>query len=152
MLCYNELKLDIRDKSALDDGGIFRKCDCIQGCSETSYGDEVSSAELDNESVRRSLGDVAMSDDYIVGNIAKVNVFFKSPTVTQHERGELFGVVDFVSNVGGLMGLFLGISAISLTEAMYFLGKAVFIWVITGRKEEEKMGRRGRKTWIEPFE
>ncbi len=57
-------------------------------------------------------------------------MFFKAPTVTQHERGELFGAVDFVSNVGGLMGLFLGFSAISLMEVVYYLGKVMFAWAI----------------------
>ncbi len=63
-----------------------------------------------------------------------MNVFFKSPTVTQHERGELFGTVDFVSNIGGLMGLFLGVSAISLMEIVYYGFRALFhAAVVSGR-------------------
>ncbi len=74
-------------------------------------------------------------------------MFFKAPTVTQHERGELFGTVDFVSNVGGLMGLFLGFSAISLMEMLYYLGKCIFVWAIFdshGRDHEEVP----RTSWV----
>ncbi len=87
-------------------------------------------------------------------------MYFKAPTVTLHERGELFGTVDFVSNVGGLMGLFLGLSAISLMEVVYYLGKVMFAWAIFDNgnkygKEENPSGvaniAGGTRTTVAPF-
>ena len=43
----------------------------LQGCSEIGYSDEVSSADLETDAVRRSLGD-DYEDEYIVENMAKV--------------------------------------------------------------------------------
>lgn len=37
------------------------------------------------------------------------------------ERNELYGYVDFFSNTGGLLGLFIGVSVTSLIEILYFL-------------------------------
>jgi Amiloride-sensitive sodium channel len=36
------------------------------------------------------------------------------------QRSELYGKTDFLANCGGLMGLFLGVSVISLLEIVYF--------------------------------
>ncbi|KAI8424535.1 hypothetical protein MSG28_002992 [Choristoneura fumiferana] len=35
-------------------------------------------------------------------------------------RSELFGLTDFLANCGGLLGLFLGFSFLSLIEIFYF--------------------------------
>ncbi len=75
-------------------------------------------------------------------------MFFKAPTVTQHERGELFGAVDFVSNVGGLMGLFLGFSAISLMEVVYYFGKVMFAWVIFDHGSKTGIEGRTSTSWV----
>lgn len=37
------------------------------------------------------------------------------------ERHELYGYVDFFSNTGGLLGLFIGFSVTSAIEILYFL-------------------------------
>jgi hypothetical protein len=43
-----------------------------------------------------------------------------------NKRSERFGFIDFISNCGGLMGLFMGISLLSIAELFhYFL---YFLW------------------------
>ena len=42
-------------------------------------------------------------------NLAVVHVYFKSLHFMRQERAELFGIVDFFSNVGGLLGLCMGV-------------------------------------------
>lgn len=50
-----------------------------------------------------------------------VRIFFKENQFIASKRSELFGLTDFLANVGGLLGLFLGISAIAVAELAYFV-------------------------------
>lgn len=52
--------------------------------------------------------------------MALVRIFFKENQFLASKRSELFGLTDFLANVGGLLGLFLGISAIGVAELGYF--------------------------------
>lgn len=49
-----------------------------------------------------------------------VRIFFKENQFIASKRSELFGLTDFLANIGGLLGLFLGISAIGVAELVYF--------------------------------
>ena len=49
------------------------------------------------------------NDTYVSNNLAVVHVYFKSLHFMRQERAELFGIVDFFSNVGGLLGLCMGV-------------------------------------------
>lgn len=37
------------------------------------------------------------------------------------QRAELYGMIDFIANMGGLLGLFTGVSIISFIEIVYFV-------------------------------
>jgi len=37
------------------------------------------------------------------------------------QRSEIHGWADFIANVGGLLGLFLGVSILSIVEIIYFI-------------------------------
>lgn len=50
-----------------------------------------------------------------------MRIFFKENQFLAFKRSELFGLTDFLANVGGLLGLFLGISAICAAELVYFV-------------------------------
>lgn len=48
-------------------------------------------------------------------------VFFKEAQFITSRRSELYGQTDFLANCGGLLGLFMGFSILSLVEILYFL-------------------------------
>ncbi|CAD0197339.1 unnamed protein product [Chrysodeixis includens] len=54
-------------------------------------------------------------------NFSKLEMYFKKSRFVSMRRSELFGVTDFLANCGGLLGLFLGFSFLSLVEIFYFL-------------------------------
>ena len=43
----------------------------------------------------------------------------------RNERDELYGAVDIISNIGGLLGLCMGFSMLSAVELVYFAVKYV---------------------------
>lgn len=53
--------------------------------------------------------------------MSSLTLFFKSDHFITSERNELYGPLDFLANVGGLLGLFTGFSILSLMEIIYFL-------------------------------
>jgi acid-sensing ion channel, other len=47
-------------------------------------------------------------------------MFFKEDQLITYKRSELFGQTDFLANCGGLLGLFMGVSFMSILEIIYF--------------------------------
>lgn len=42
------------------------------------------------------------------------------------KRSELYGPTDFLANCGGLLGLFMGVSLLSIVEIVYYLTIRLF--------------------------
>lgn len=51
---------------------------------------------------------------------ARIIISFKENQFLASRRSELYGVIDFVANCGGLLGLFMGVSVLSIVEVLYF--------------------------------
>lgn len=50
-----------------------------------------------------------------------VTIFFKDDDFIFSKRNELYSFTDFIANFGGILGLFLGISILSIVEIIYFM-------------------------------
>ncbi|KAG4070422.1 hypothetical protein HA402_005654 [Bradysia odoriphaga] len=48
-------------------------------------------------------------------------IYFKENQFITSKRSELFGPTDFLASCGGLLGLFMGASFLSIVELLYFL-------------------------------
>ena len=51
---------------------------------------------------------------------------YNSNKVIASERKELFGLIDFIGNCGGILGLFTGFSFLSGFEIFYYLTMRLF--------------------------
>ncbi|XP_061379370.1 pickpocket protein 28-like isoform X2 [Danaus plexippus] len=73
------------------------------------------------------------TDNGTLGNalvsISRVSIFFKEDQFITSRRSELYGQTEFLANVGGLLGLFLGFSILSLAEILYFLTLRIWFFV-----------------------
>jgi hypothetical protein len=58
---------------------------------------------------------------YAKHNLAVVNIYIKDPVVTRIQRDQKIPVISFVANTGGLLGLCMGFSLVSLFEVIYYL-------------------------------
>ena len=54
-------------------------------------------------------------------DVAIVNFYFESSTCFEFVRQPRMTIIDFISNVGGLLGLCMGISFVSAVELIYWL-------------------------------
>ncbi|KAL9702249.1 hypothetical protein quinque_005767 [Culex quinquefasciatus] len=58
--------------------------------------------------------------------------FYKETEFLSMRRGELFGLTDFIANCGGILGLCLGISFVSLVELLYYCAALPLLLVKEG--------------------
>jgi hypothetical protein len=59
-------------------------------------------------------------------SVNAIYVVFKETKFMTLLRSERYGFIDFISNCGGLMGLFMGMSIVSIVEIFYYT--AVFLY------------------------
>jgi len=72
---------------------------------------------LQNSSAMRNLEEDIFQ--YAKKNLAVVNVYIKEPVVTKIMRDQKIPVIAFVANTGGLLGLCMGFSLVSVFEIIY---------------------------------
>lgn len=53
--------------------------------------------------------------------LTRVTIFFKEDQFITSKRSQLYGTIDFLSACGGLLGLFIGSSILSLIEIVYYV-------------------------------
>ena len=54
-------------------------------------------------------------------DIAMVTFFFETPTIFEYTREERMTLIQYISQIGGLLGLCLGFSFISGVEIIYWM-------------------------------
>lgn len=64
---------------------------------------------------------VKKNQKYFTENMAVVHIFFVDSQFTKSMKNELFGFTEFLSSTGGLLGLFMGFSFLSVMEILYFI-------------------------------
>uniref|UniRef100_A0A182WSG5 Pickpocket n=1 Tax=Anopheles quadriannulatus TaxID=34691 RepID=A0A182WSG5_ANOQN len=116
--CYEQIRSSIAFTA-----NTSISCSCLPGCFEISYVPDLTTAELQvgRFGIRETLLDNVKDEVYAKENLALVYIFVKDTYYRSFTKGELVGFTDFLSNVGGLLGLFLGFSIISLIEVIYFV-------------------------------
>ncbi|XP_018569461.1 pickpocket protein 28-like isoform X2 [Anoplophora glabripennis] len=95
-------------------------CDCLPSCTDLTYSLEISQS---NFVYRPHDTAFQLDEDY---EYSILNLYFKRNHIETKERNELYGFSDFISNFGGLLGLFTGFSMLSFIEIIYFL--SLRIW------------------------
>ena len=74
---------------------------------------ETDNDEFDDEKMSKFL------NEYARQNIAVLKIFLKDPYYTKIIRDRQITLTNFVGNTGGLVGLCLGLSFISIVEGVY---------------------------------
>lgn len=93
----------------------FKKCDCLPDCNEIVYTYMRVDSRLNSET----------SAEYVEVNgtvplEAFVSIYFGSDEYSGFKRYTTYGTVSILSDIGGFLGLFLGVSALSVIETVYF--------------------------------
>nr|XP_029720869.1 pickpocket protein 28-like [Aedes albopictus] len=112
-------------------------CNCLPSCTSVQYNTEISQASFE---WKRLLPVVKTFGDSLKGvQVSYLIVFFKDAQFIPVKRSELFGLTDFLANCGGLLGLFMGVSILSLVEIFYYcIIKPLVMWCKARKPEKEQ--------------
>lgn len=99
---------------------ITSKCNCLPGCTSINYDAEISQGGYDFHNYIISRND-NYSKTISKYQFAVLRIFFKETQFITSKRSELYGLTDFIANCGGLLGLFIGVSTLSIVEIFYYL-------------------------------
>ncbi|XP_026472958.1 pickpocket protein 28 isoform X2 [Ctenocephalides felis] len=120
-LLAREIAQELRSSSSLGSSPETGRteCDCLPACTSIQYEAELSQADFDW--ARLFMAFKANFSEMPNVTMARVSIFFKEAQFITSRRSELYGPVDFLANCGGLMGLFMGVSLLSIIEIFYFI-------------------------------
>ncbi|XP_055840717.1 pickpocket protein 28-like [Episyrphus balteatus] len=90
---------------------------CLPTCFDIKY-----KAEIEQQISGDSPYDYYRSERYTV-----LTIKFEEDVLNGLIRTELYSTTDFIANCGGLLGLFMGVSILSLVELVYFF--TVRLWL-----------------------
>ncbi|KAL1122049.1 hypothetical protein AAG570_003455 [Ranatra chinensis] len=94
-------------------------CDCLPACSSLQYDAAISQADYDWISVIKAYSENETEFEGV--ELARLAIFFKDKQFITSQRSELFGSSDFLASCGGVLGLFSGISLLSIVEVIYYV-------------------------------
>ncbi|KAM8712439.1 hypothetical protein ACLKA7_012884 [Drosophila subpalustris] len=114
----------IRRASRVENASRSSKCSkqCLPSCFDLSYMADALYLPLAKRDFRIENAIVAnINKSYLLDNIAVVNFYYRETAYYGSMKNVYIGFTEFLSNIGGVMGLFMGFSVISLAEMFYFL-------------------------------
>lgn len=108
----NSLMQQILNKTAIS-------YNCLPACRSISYDAEISMARLDRYNHQRAMaqGNAKLQRKR---RYTRVFISFKDEQFFSSRRAEVYTTIDFIANCGGILGLFMGISILSIVEIVYF--------------------------------
>ncbi|KAJ0174664.1 hypothetical protein K1T71_009772 [Dendrolimus kikuchii] len=117
----DQYKDDNETENLIKSREVSRHCKCLPACNSIEYEPEISQAYYDWKSLFKAWKMNFSDPEYQGMKIARVMIFFKEGQFITSKRSELYGETDFMANCGGLLGLFMGFSILSLVEIFYFI-------------------------------
>ncbi|XP_040164851.1 pickpocket protein 28-like [Anopheles arabiensis] len=97
---------------------LLQSCNCLPACIFLKYKTEISQSHFD----WRRLTDTIHICEKELNNseLSSLAVYYKEAQFISIKRNQLFGLNDFIANCGGILGLFMGVSLLSIVEMLYF--------------------------------
>ncbi|XP_031635398.1 pickpocket protein 28-like [Contarinia nasturtii] len=97
---------------------IVKKCNCLPDCTSITYDTEISQAQ--NLHSAEEIALKAALNESTNNYNSRVLISFKENDFISINRKEAYTLADFVASCGGLLGLFLGVSLLSIVEFIYY--------------------------------
>ena len=93
------------------------QCNCEAACSSSVYQSSVSYSYFPPEYLSDYLGAlVNVSPELFPTNLLAVNIYFETLNIKTQTTSSAYSFIALLSDIGGQLGLFLGVSVISIME------------------------------------
>uniref|UniRef100_A0AC35FMY2 Uncharacterized protein n=1 Tax=Panagrolaimus sp. PS1159 TaxID=55785 RepID=A0AC35FMY2_9BILA len=107
------------------------ECDRWVYHTYNSYGEGFSEGALDW--LRKKLPNASRA--HIKNNFVAINIFYRDMAYTQYEQMQSITFTEVISNIGGSMGISLGMSFFSIIEIIVYFWKAS--WILLSKKRRK---------------
>ncbi|KAL5012168.1 hypothetical protein ScPMuIL_010719 [Solemya velum] len=109
-----------KQRSALNSREYRKNCTCRNPCQETKYVTTASYSQFGSNFINDVLRqkDILPDEGYVRNNIIGVRIYYDSLLETETVQFPELTMEGILGNFGGLMGLFLGASLLSLSEIL----------------------------------
>lgn len=153
--CYKDAEKRLFGEDIGDGPNESRECNCLEGCTLIRFDFEIDRAKFDWKATLRSLNYSMEQFSGFEKNIelfqeifhfykknfnsyekyfsvlrmqpSNVEIFFKDHYVRALKRSETHTISNFLAMCGGLFGLFLGCSALSIVEFIYTVTRRLYL-------------------------
>ncbi|KAG5667655.1 hypothetical protein PVAND_015629 [Polypedilum vanderplanki] len=125
--CY----LEVIDNWPEED--IEAPCDCLKTCNDIEYS--IRYEKLSNSEHIEALIEKIEQENLKNGTITELFIGFKDHIVTEYETFVAYKLQNLIADIGGLLGLFLGCSVLSLIEIIYY-----FYEILKGKRNAANDG------------
>ncbi|XP_062558078.1 pickpocket protein 28-like [Armigeres subalbatus] len=130
MFCMQDAETELLEMGVVDDESVSNfhtKCDCMPACTSVDYDVEITQNEFEVVEWGVAYGQSRKDLDGLFA--AHLKIYYKNAQITKQKRSELYGITDFLANCGGLLGLCLGVSLLSLVELCYYCSvRPLMLW------------------------
>lgn len=155
-ICHTKEEIDCDQQVYYNDflkkrfyGSYDQQCPLVCNRHQFNMG-EILQAFTDEIDIRLFIENKKFFDKLIINksaklkkSIARVKVYYTDIGYEDQEEIATFNVIDVISNIGGTLGLFLGLSIFSFIETVYFIAQ-VLIYIFA--KIKLKMSRKVEPT------
>ncbi|PIC51414.1 hypothetical protein B9Z55_001937 [Caenorhabditis nigoni] len=113
--------------------------DCAQQCNSlvfrayNSYGSQFSSGAFNWLRSKNSNWTVG----HMKANFQMINIFYRDMSYTEYNQVQDASITQLLSDIGGNMGMFLGMSVITITEICLYFSKV--FWIAVSKKRRNYM-------------
>ncbi|KAJ9586858.1 hypothetical protein L9F63_019540 [Diploptera punctata] len=112
---FNNLRSP-HSQPGLDDNENAMTCDCHPTCADVTYSTEISESTF----FKSEYDQTNFFKEVPITNHSILHVYFKDLYVIRFRRDVIYSWNDLLASFGGIVGLCLGSSLISLVEMIYF--------------------------------
>ncbi|XP_023169258.1 pickpocket protein 28 [Drosophila hydei] len=126
---------------------------CWPGCFELTYKSVMSSSTIvagpsyqNGEQLPEHLFNTSRTGE--VNELAILHFYYLTNNFRSTTKSEMFGFTEFLSNTGGLLGLFMGFSIFSVIEIVYYVTMRPFCASRT--LHERRRRRQAELLWLTP--
>ncbi|XP_035890616.1 pickpocket protein 28-like [Anopheles stephensi] len=112
--------------------------ECLPSCSDSKY--QITASELPLIRSRRDGFSITAGIEN-VADVAVVRIFFGQPETWMYKQNVAYYWFEIFSNFGGMFGIMAGMSLITLTEVVYFVGRQLVL-VFATRSWSARLGAR----------
>ncbi|XP_062555533.1 pickpocket protein 28-like [Armigeres subalbatus] len=127
-------KMSARNKAKVNDDLPAASCNCLPTCNYVEYRTQVSQAKWNwqNGEYFNYMERKPMTSGV---HQSKMVIYFREADFIPLVRKEKSSISGMIANCGGLMGLFMGVSILSLVELIYYCTlRPIAMWMLTKQK------------------